>query len=407
MDKVCEYCKVLRPIVYCKADSANLCLRCDAKIHSANALSNKHSRTLLCESCRSHWAYVQCSNHQMFMCRRCDRSKHNVSSQHQRRLISSYLGCPSAMDLAALWGFDLGALNFGHQDQFPSTSCVSVDTGTVSCHALLHSPSQTIGSPVLSRMEHLTSRTSAEQKVGLKSKHSKAFLKGKQEKSNCLILQQILDLRRLQCSDGSNCSSFILCQEQTDVSSLEDSQNWKLQNSLDQQFQDSPGLDSELQQIGSPNEDLDVDSFPLSFSQLDHLTSSSIGETTLQGDAIWQCKSPYQSGQLWSTTMQDLGVCEELGYLDEQSMPDIDLTFRNFEELFGGGEQEPTQALVNDLSLRCTTLEKDIPSDNLEHEYASGMEEPSCDLLNQENRQPKANEMVRIGYKEKKKIRRF
>lgn len=72
--------------------------------------------------------------------------------------------------------------------------------------------------------------------------------------------------------------------------------------------------------------------------------------------------------------MQDLGVCEELGYFDEQSMPDIDLTFRNFEELFGGGEQEPTKALGNDLSQRCTTLEKDISSDNQEHEYASGME---------------------------------
>lgn len=78
--------------------------------------------------------------------------------------------------------------------------------------------------------------------------------------------------------------------------------------------------------------------------------------------------------QLWSKTMQDLGVCEELGYLDEQSIPDIDLTFQNFEELFGGGEQEPTQALVNDLSQRCTTFDKDIPSDNLEHECASGME---------------------------------
>lgn len=307
----------------------------------------------------------------MFMCRRCDRSKHNVSSQHQRRVISSYLGCPSAMNLAALWGFDLGALNFGHQDQFPSTSCVSVDTGTVSCHTLLHSPSQTVGSPVLSRVEPQTSRSSAHE---LKSKHSKAFFKGKQEESTCLILQQILDLRRLQCSDGSNCSSFILCQEETDLSSLEDFRNWKLQDKLNQQFQDSPGLDSELQQIGSPKEDLDVDSFPLSFSQLDHLTSSSIGETTLQGDAIWQCKSPNQSGQLWSKTMQDLGVCEELGYLDEQSMPDIDLTFQNFEELFGGGEQEPTQAPVNDLSQRCATLEKDIPSDNPEHEYASGME---------------------------------
>ncbi|WOH13339.1 hypothetical protein DCAR_0832848 [Daucus carota subsp. sativus] len=356
----------------------------------------------------------------MFMCRRCDRSKHNVSSQHQRRVVSSYLGCPSAMDLAALWGFDLGAYAFnysGNQDQFPSTSRPSVDTGTVSCHALLQSPSQPVGSPGLSKVEYLTSRSSTEQKAGLKSKHSKAFLKGKQEESTCLILQQILDLKRLQCSDGSNCSSFILCQEKPDVSSPEDSENWKLHNKLNQQFQDSPGLDSELQQIGSPEDDLDVDSFPLSFSQLDHLTSSSIGETTLQGDAIWQCKSPNQSGQLWSINMQDLGVCEELGYFDEQSMPDIDLTFRNFEELFGGGEQEPTKALGNDLSQRCTTLEKDISSDNQEHEYAMGhyinrlppilyVYEPYSILLDQESRQLKASEMVRTGYKEKKKIRR-
>lgn len=57
--------------------------------------------------------------------------------------------------------------------------------------------------------------------------------------------------------------------------------------------------------------------------------------------------------------MQDLGVCEELGYLDEPSMPDIDLTFRNFEELFGGGEQEPTKALLNDISMACAIVEED------------------------------------------------
>ena len=80
------------------------------------------------------------------------------------------------MDLAALWGFDLGAYAFnysGNQDQFPSTSHASVDTGIVSCHTLLQSPSQTVGSPGLSKVEYLTSRSSTEQKAGLKSKHSK------------------------------------------------------------------------------------------------------------------------------------------------------------------------------------------------------------------------------------------
>lgn len=72
--------------------------------------------------------------------------------------------------------------------------------------------------------------------------------------------------------------------------------------------------------------------------------------------------------------MQDLGVCEELGCLDELSMPDIDLTFRNFEELFGGGEQEPTRALLNDKSMTCASVEKDISFDKPEHGCARGME---------------------------------
>lgn len=47
--------------------------------------------------------------------------------------------------------------------------------------------------------------------------------------------------------------------------------------------------------------------------------------------------------------MQDLGVCEEPSCLDDLNIPDIDLTFRNFEELFRI-EQEPKRVdQVNEL----------------------------------------------------------
>ncbi|CAN6937761.1 unnamed protein product [Brassica oleracea var. botrytis] len=63
-----------------------------------------------------------------------------------------------------------------------------------------------------------------------------------------------------------------------------------------------------------------------------HLSSSS----TL-GDSYWECKSPVnKNNQLWDQNLQDIGVCEDTICDDHDfHIPDIDLTFRNFEELFG------------------------------------------------------------------------
>lgn len=126
MEKVCEFCMVLRPAVYCQADSALLCLSCDSKVHSANALSNRHLRSPLCDSCQALPASVRCKDHRMYMCRSCDRSLHGSSDpscqqQHQKRAISSYIGCPSAKDFAALWDLDLNEL----RDASPSAFIVS------------------------------------------------------------------------------------------------------------------------------------------------------------------------------------------------------------------------------------------------------------------------------------------
>uniref|UniRef100_A0A5B6ZEW8 Uncharacterized protein n=1 Tax=Davidia involucrata TaxID=16924 RepID=A0A5B6ZEW8_DAVIN len=377
MEKFCEFCMALRPVVYCKADAAHLCLSCDAKVHSANALSNRHPRTLVCESCKYRPAYLRCSDHQMFMCRGCDRSLHEDSSQHQKRLISSYMGCPSAKDFAALWGFDLNELdNSTLQDQFASTSCVSVDTGVANLKISRQSCPQIGGFAVTSEVKSMTSVFGAESEVGSSNQHSKVFYKGKQQENTCFILQQILDLKKLQLTEGNNNTSLIHGQEQTDKSSSKYDASWKLDKNLDQHLQHSLSLGTDLQPMGSPHQELNVGTFPLPFSQLEHLTSSSTVGNPLQGDPFWQCKSPVQSGQLWSQNMQDLGVCEELGCFDNFDIPDVDLTFRNFEELFGG-DQYPTRALLDDKDITCSSVEKDASLDRSDDGCARAMEETS------------------------------
>ncbi|KAK1422886.1 hypothetical protein QVD17_18175 [Tagetes erecta] len=52
MIKSCELCKSPAH-VYCDSDQASLCWTCDSKVHSANFLVARHSRSLLCRVCRS------------------------------------------------------------------------------------------------------------------------------------------------------------------------------------------------------------------------------------------------------------------------------------------------------------------------------------------------------------------
>lgn len=132
MEKVCEFCTALRPLVYCNADAAYLCLSCDAKVHLANALSGRHLRTLVCNSCGYRLAHVQCLDHKMLICRDCDQKLHDISSPHRKRAIRTFMGCPSAKDFATLWGFQLDEIEKSvNQDQFATISCVSADLNVV------------------------------------------------------------------------------------------------------------------------------------------------------------------------------------------------------------------------------------------------------------------------------------
>lgn len=110
MGYICEFCGEQRSMVYCRSDAACLCLSCDRNVHSANALSRRHSRTLLCERCNSQPAVVRCAEERVSLCQNCDWIGHGAStsaSTHKRQTLNCYSGCPSAAELSSIWSFVL------------------------------------------------------------------------------------------------------------------------------------------------------------------------------------------------------------------------------------------------------------------------------------------------------------
>lgn len=107
MGSWCQVCNSKVAALYCTADLAKLCLLCDHDIHSANALSLRHTRSQVCDNCRAQAASVVCFSHNISLCQTCDRHSHCSSAD--RTAVQGFTGCPSAIELASVLGFDLGS----------------------------------------------------------------------------------------------------------------------------------------------------------------------------------------------------------------------------------------------------------------------------------------------------------
>ncbi|KAL2900462.1 Zinc finger protein CONSTANS-LIKE 13 [Bienertia sinuspersici] len=60
----CDFCGESVAVIYCRADSAKLCLCCDREVHSTNQLFTKHTRFQLCDNCDSSPASIFCCTDQ-------------------------------------------------------------------------------------------------------------------------------------------------------------------------------------------------------------------------------------------------------------------------------------------------------------------------------------------------------
>nr|QTY32145.1 BBX transcription factor [Oxybasis rubra] len=318
MEKTCEFCGASGAVVYCQADAALLCLSCDSKVHSANALFGRHSRSLLCDSCKENPAYVRCMDHLMLLCQECESQLHKSFSHHKKLMIGSFTGCPSAKQFAALWGFDVNELH-----QFSTIECttsdISLDTERGSC-----------------------------------SQQHQKFRNHQREQNNGLIMRQLLNLKNLQLTERDNQTKSLRHNgEYVTFSSMQSNPGILLNERLEQQCKEFNCLDNELQSLDNSSQVLKGESFPSPISQLDHLSSSSS-----VADPFWQSnKCLVDNNQFWSQNLQDLGMCQELGCNDDFNMPDVDVKFRNFEELLTG-DPELTRALLEDDDPMSSDFEK-------------------------------------------------
>ncbi|XP_016488408.1 putative zinc finger protein CONSTANS-LIKE 11 isoform X1 [Nicotiana tabacum] len=125
MDPVCELCGVVRGLVYCKSDSARLCLQCDENVHSANCLSRRHSRSLICDKCSSQPAVVRCMDEEMCLCESCDWNENGCTGTgHRLKQLNPYNGSLSPTEFTRMLSevLEIPDTNFGSF----STPCSSL-----------------------------------------------------------------------------------------------------------------------------------------------------------------------------------------------------------------------------------------------------------------------------------------
>lgn len=85
--KLCDSCKSATATLFCRADTAFLCVNCDSKVHAANKLASRHARVWVCEVCEQAPAHVTCKADAAALCVTCDRDIHSanpLASRHER-----------------------------------------------------------------------------------------------------------------------------------------------------------------------------------------------------------------------------------------------------------------------------------------------------------------------------------
>ncbi|XP_022153294.1 zinc finger protein CONSTANS-LIKE 5-like [Momordica charantia] len=94
---LCYSCKSSAAALYCRADAAFLCLRCDAQIHGPNTAkllpATRHARVWLCEVCEHAPAAVTCNADAAALCVTCDADIHSVNPlarRHERSAVEPF-----------------------------------------------------------------------------------------------------------------------------------------------------------------------------------------------------------------------------------------------------------------------------------------------------------------------------
>ncbi|KAI7756567.1 hypothetical protein M8C21_009877 [Ambrosia artemisiifolia] len=84
---LCDSCKTTSARLFCRVDSAFLCIPCDGKVHVANKLATRHPRVWMCEVCEQAPASITCKADAATLCVTCDHDIHSanpLARRHER-----------------------------------------------------------------------------------------------------------------------------------------------------------------------------------------------------------------------------------------------------------------------------------------------------------------------------------
>lgn len=96
MRPICDVCEAAPARVFCAADEAALCPKCDEKVHGCNKLASRHIRLTLaeasvirrCDICENAPAFFFCGIDGTSLCLQCDMDVHVGGKRtHERYLL--------------------------------------------------------------------------------------------------------------------------------------------------------------------------------------------------------------------------------------------------------------------------------------------------------------------------------
>ncbi|XP_075492495.1 zinc finger protein CONSTANS-LIKE 5-like [Primulina tabacum] len=97
--KPCDYCKSAAALLFCRPESAFMCMSCDSKVHNS-ILALKHERVWMCEVCEQAPAAVTCKADAAALCVTCDNDIHcanPLARRHERSPVLPFYDTAESM----------------------------------------------------------------------------------------------------------------------------------------------------------------------------------------------------------------------------------------------------------------------------------------------------------------------
>uniref|UniRef100_A0A1D1XLJ6 Zinc finger protein CONSTANS-LIKE 15 n=1 Tax=Anthurium amnicola TaxID=1678845 RepID=A0A1D1XLJ6_9ARAE len=331
----CDFCGEGAAVLYCRADSAKLCLFCDQQVHTANALSRKHLRSQICDNCGSEPVATRCSTDGLALCQECDGDAHgacaSAASSHARSPVEAFSGCPSALELASLWGFDLAGKVSGAADAHPP------------------SPPPYPGNSLLSAWSPLNSILGMDavfQELYVPCAEMPSFPRGQRIPPSCgkqkqALFQQLVEMVRRESAADLPC----------DLGPETPSRS----NKCDGGVEDGPDLQTipftsllMMPSAGCP----------------DHRDTDQLVEE----DILWDCPPTCHASQIWDFHLgrsRDHG--ESLPLDASYGTNDMGFMIKSYNDLMKEDPFAPAKVIGDLYDTNCPSLQGDISSTNITH----------------------------------------